>query len=215
VDQELIVKNLRENTALCEFLEGLGAAAKVELRTVANALKEEYLWPEAHDLRPMLLRASMERLIAEVAGKTKGVHAHPRPNEARNCYHREVASGRFVLTASQVKSPGEMVREAVYRITLASESQLLLPGFETTPNATASYYAILLYGQSGTGSPFLHLAIPTRDYLTYLVNIDLFEFFAIDYRDEEGAPVAPIHDEVVPRLKPLKKGRKLTLMESE
>lgn len=107
-----------------------------------------YPAPEAHDALPIERRAVFEAKWRELA-RAHGLWAEAELNDAENCYHTTVRSGRVVLTASAVQFPRAVVRPAGFRRTLARSSELNLI-YPTPPREPdAPLYAILQHGPDG------------------------------------------------------------------
>lgn len=163
--------------------------------------------PEAHDLMGDERRARTETSLASVSKQFAhhGITADAKLNPTCSHYHREVASGPIILTASFVPSPNFVVREARFRETLAMSRQLSL--LEGGDPGGDRLYGVLLHGVKRIGLRlyrdalgFFQLAIPNRACNGYDAIYNLAERYAdteIDPKDvaaamEAGVPIDPV-----------------------
>jgi len=146
--------------------------------------RDNFPGPEAHDLYPILRRSMLERnLRARLSRYHETTTSTPELNAIGNCYHTELRSGRVILTISAVQSHGEVVRDAVFRKTLAQNPQGELFRKRELPPEDACLYVILLHGPLGGGmlrSPgFIRIAFPDQDCETYVDSFNLLDVFPI------------------------------------
>ncbi len=136
---------------------------------------------EAMDLLPYERRARNETSLRVVAREFshRGIRATPEPNVTNSNYHTEVVSGPVVLTASFVQHPGDLVRMADFRGTLAQNRQeSLIPRQLSTGDR---FYAILIHGNKRIEKVryhsvlgFFEMAVPNdlcNDYLDRPANL--------------------------------------------
>lgn len=125
------------------------------------------------------------------------------PNANGNCFHTELKVGRVVMTISAVETPSEIVREAIFRKSLAEVSQLEMFKERTPPPDDALLYAIVLHGPLGGGllsSPsFLHVGFPARECDHYADRFDLLDQFPVLQSEITTQPATEIQKK--PRLR--------------
>ncbi|MDZ4761790.1 MAG: hypothetical protein SGJ21_12040, partial [Alphaproteobacteria bacterium] len=137
-----------------------------------------------------------------VAQRFQFANARPQTNHAGNTFHVELIRGRVVLTASAVRRPQEMVREAIFRRTLARDPQRSFfdedhPSVELPDDPL---YGLVLYGPPSRRADqrfpgFVVVAFPDPQLRYYIDEVDLLNKFAHDHtelvlrlrRDEEIA----------------------------
>lgn len=147
-------------------------------RASHEACTEGFAEPEAHDLNGHHRRATNEmgwRTTAQRHGLTTSVV----PNSRRTYFHTRVTSNQVVMTQSFVKHPGDLIRPADFRGTLAQEHQLNLFAAPAGGNA-ASLFAILVHGLSQyfpDRLAFIHVQFPNANCTAYLDGFDLFGHF--------------------------------------
>lgn len=126
--------------------------------------------PEAHDLigqeRHFIFQARLPK-IAQECGLSCPAVANPRGTS----YYRLLRAGRFILTASAVRSPQETPRFALFRKQLAAVNNLLvqrvlefMPLAEIQDKETGSFSAIIVHGPhyNNPALPgFIHLGVPS------------------------------------------------------
>jgi len=160
-----------------EFLVATGKCLLRAYREAFAYARENFPGEEAHDLYPQLRREMFERNWRIVAARRKDVLAEVVHNQAKNCFHTRITRGRVVLTASAVEAPNSLVRDAIFRKTLAESSQHHLFGGDRIPPEDALLYGIILHGPTGVGlvpSPsFIRIAFPSNELDEYIANIDL------------------------------------------
>jgi len=143
----------------------------------------EFPGPEAHDLYPILRRSMVERNLRARLNRYRETTSTTELNAIGNCYHTELRSGRVVLTVSAVESPGEVVRDAVFRKTLSQNPQGHLFRKREAPPEDARLYAILLHGPLGGGllrSPaFIRIAFPDPDCEVYVDSFNVLDLFPV------------------------------------
>jgi hypothetical protein len=159
---------------------------------------------ETHDLRPHYVRARFDAgwrfLVTE---NFPGIKATPEPNQNASSYHTAIEVGPVILTASAVAAPGELVRWAEFRETLARWNQVDL-FTEEAPLGTR-LYAILLHGvdQGNRKQPaFAQIAFPAPDCRSYLGRtIDLMARFPQVVRDLSNIDEETVKDDLWPELR--------------
>lgn len=161
--------------------------------------------PEAHDLYPIVRRAMFERNWRARLTRYGDVEMNSEPNAIGNCFHTELRSGRVVMTVSAVQAPAEIVREAVFRSSLAQDSQLDLFLAPVPPPDDAKLYAILLHGPLGGGllaSPsFINVAFPGSDCESYVDRFNLLDYFPVLQSEIDKLPKAKPQERKKPRLR--------------
>jgi hypothetical protein len=157
---------------------------------------------ETHDLRPHYVRARFDAGWRQVAEKFSGIKATPEPNQNASSYHTAIDIGPVILTASAVVAPGELVRRAEFRETLARLNQIDLYTDEA-PSGTR-LYAILLHGadQGNRKQPaFAEIAFPAPDCSSYLGRtIDLMARFPQVVHDLSNLDEETVKDDLWPEL---------------
>jgi len=173
--------------------------ARCVIRTYADALKhcrDNFPGPEAHDLYPIERRAMLERNWRGRLSRYSNIEVSVQPNASGNCFHTEVKAGRVVMTVSAVEAPGDIVREAVFRKSLAQESQLEMFMEPEPPPDDSMLYALLLHGPLGGGllaSPaFIHIAFPGRDCDKYIDRFNLLDYYPLLHAEMTKQPAAEI-----------------------
>jgi hypothetical protein len=151
--------------------------------------------PEAHDLYPIIRRSMFERNWRARLSRYK-IDLVPTPNAIGNCFHTELRLDRVIITVSAVESPGDIVREAVFRKGLAQDNQLNLFFEAEPPPEDASLYAIVLHGPAAAGllpSPgFIRIAFPARDCDKYVDSFNLLDHFPILQTEIDKLPKVEI-----------------------
>jgi hypothetical protein len=143
--------------------------------------------PAAHDLLGYERRAYVEDGLHSLAKRFKLRNPEPRLNHAKNSFHVELISGQTVLTASAVAAPNEMVREALFRNTLARARQrkLFKQDEDDAPLPGSPLYGIVLYGPPEKGDQrfpgFVTVAFPDRTCSYYHRSVDLMAKFRVEY----------------------------------
>lgn len=132
---------------------------------------------EAHDLLPHYRRAMFESEWRKIAKEFPEVRASFKTNKTKNAWHTRIKCGKVILTVSAVESPGEMVRYADFRKTLAERQTDLFRAVNCDDNEDGCYYAILLHGHMGNdlSKPgFAEFGVPDNECQGYLERINLF-----------------------------------------
>lgn len=163
--------------------------------------------PRVGDVSPYIRRAMVEEHLWKTGNRFHKLDAENSLNVARNCHHVEIRSPSIVLTANAVDSPGQMVRDARFRNTLARSNQyVLLPELEE-PLDGDYFFAMLLHGpdlEDASRVAFVELAFPSSDpkAKSYLGGSP---FNLIAYCEAELYPETKeeeIEDKAAPRLRP-------------
>lgn len=98
-------------------------------------------------------------------------------------YHTEVVIHNVVLTISQVRHSGEMVRSSVFRQSFANRfNSTLFDPVPAIPLKDEIIYAILLHGPISTTNRslgFLNIAVPDEDLNGYGFNQSLYDLCGI------------------------------------
>jgi len=146
---------------------------------------KEYPHSEAHDLRPHLRRAEIERDVRDLTTRYPDIQADAEANRRGTSFYTLVSSNRIVLTLSAVAHPNILVRRACFRETYAQSSQLEMFTTRREPPPGAKIYALLLHGpdrKDPSRPAFMHIAFPDARLRKYLHSIDLFaRYFALVY----------------------------------
>gem|GEM_PF-2936862 len=226
---------VRTNKELRRVLdESIQPMVQVELvRGLFQAYRDVYDgcrgYPERLDRDAMgqLRRIQFDTVMKSVAERF-GLKVVVAPNEAGNCYHTRIQSGRLVLTASCVPGPKAMVRSAEFRKTYASDLQLTLdhPDFKKDePDPDSSIYAILLHGVAPESEKkiltpeqrearlqrpgFARIAFPNRQVTTYVDSIDVMaRFWNTIQRGGDGFDAEDVSKALGLGIRNDKKGRK-------
>lgn len=162
--------------------------------------------PQAKDLLPYIRRAKIDEHLKNVAEGFEPLEHSICLNQARNCHYVKVEAGSITLTANAVNGPSEMVRQAIFRGTLAVSNQLLLfPDKYNRPKGN-SYYAVILHGAENFDESrvaFVYLGFPSFDLETYLTRINLVDYCNIELYPEiteesiEDLAVAKLRDDAL------------------
>jgi hypothetical protein len=135
----------------------------------------------------------------------EGIELSPEPNAIGNCFHTELKAGQVIMTASAVESASELVREAVFRKSLAQDSQLEMFLEPEPPPADAMLYAILLHGPLGAGllpaPAFIHVGFPGADCDSYVDKFNLLDYFPLLESEMEKLPKPSVQERKKPRLR--------------
>lgn len=134
--------------------------------------------PERHDVIGHIRQALVNQGLRAVA-RRHSLEAEPIKNVAKNSFHTEVRVGRVLLTTAQVQSPSQVVREALYRDTLAELAQGSFFD-KPKPSKDALLYAILLWGvhkNLPTAPAFAHIQFPASSFVYVGGGVDLFRKF--------------------------------------
>jgi|CXWL01.1.fsa_nt_gi hypothetical protein len=170
----------------------------------ARYCRDNFPAEEAHDLYAHHRRAMFERNWRGRLARYPGLKISTRTNASRTCYHTEVRAGRVLMTVSAVEAPFEVVRPAVFRQTLALDSQL---NIFTEPEAVADdapLYAIVLHGPLGGGlhrtPAFIHVGFPETTCSKYVDRFNLLDCFPVLQAEMAAKPVAPV-ERAQPRIR--------------
>jgi len=148
--------------------------------------------PEAHDLigqeRHYIFQAKLPKIAQEC-----GMSCPAVPNSRHTAYYRLIRTGRFMLTASAVKSPRETPRFAEFRKKLAAVNNLMvqrvlefMPLAEIQDNDTGMFSAIIIHGPHPTNPAwpgFVQLGIPSprRQKWVFCESLDyILEAYKVD-----------------------------------
>lgn len=157
-----------------------------------------------HDLRPIFRRAAVERNVFNLNERYPGISVTYVLNDANNCYHAVIRSGRTFLTVSCVDTPNQVVRTAVFRNTYSAQQDLFLSN--EPPPSDNDLYAILLHGHTKddpTYPSFMRIVFPNNDCTAYLPDhIDLIHRFS---EIREQVPVVDIPKPALPKLRDIQK----------
>ena len=138
---------------------------------------------QARDLFPHMRRAILDDLLIKLSAQYTELKVSTYKNDAKNCSYVRVQSGDVILTANAVTTPLEMVRPALFRVTLARDNrQLELFSKIGTDNYGDFYYANLLHGPDEINLEkvsFAYLAYPSSDFKYYITSINLEKHFGI------------------------------------
>ena len=188
-----------------DLLTDTGRCLLAAYREAFNQVREEFPGEEARDLFPLLRRAMFERNWRTAMGRRKGVRADAVQNEAGNCFHTRVSIGRVVLTASAVETPEALVRDAIFRKTLAESNQPHLFRGRSVPPKDAMLYGIVLHGPAGAGllpAPmFLRVSFPSMDLDEYGATVDLIQHLPELAAELHATPSEPTVGRVRPTLR--------------
>ena len=131
----------------------------------------------AHDLLGHERRAYIEQNLRAFAKRHKINCPKAKLNYARNSFHTELVSGRTVLTASALEWQDQMVREALFRNTMAREPQAHLFDEEIPPDSNDPLYGIICYGVGARRVDpipgFVRVAFPNSTCSNYIDAVDL------------------------------------------
>ena len=160
-----------------EFLRNLIRLLGHSYKAAHDKCRAEYPYSEAHDLRPHLRRADIERNVRDLTTRYAEIEADAEPNPRKTSFYTLVSSNRIVLTLSAVAHPKILVRRAHFRDTYAQTSQLHLFKKRQEPPPGAKIYALLLHGpdrKDPSRPAFMQVAFPDKKLTRYLYAIDLF-----------------------------------------
>jgi hypothetical protein len=155
------------------------------------------------DVLPHERRAAVDQHLSELAEK-HGLPVLLVPNSINNSRHVETRIEPVVLTANAVATPGQMVRDAIFRTTLAESNYEL--GFDPRcykPRGNA-YYGILLHGPDAYDESrvaFTCLGFPNRELTAWVEegHFDLEALCSVALYPEDKEQ--PIEDLILPRLR--------------
>lgn len=188
-----------------QLLLDTGRCLLAAYRDAGMYARENYPGEEAHDVYPHLRRAMFERNWRAMMTRRPKVTADVMRNEAGNCFHTRVTVGRVVLTASAVEAPNSLVRDAVFRKTLAESSQHHLFRERSLPPPDALLYAIILHGPTGVGilrAPgFIRVAFPSNELDSYVTSVDVVQHLPALAAELQATPSEPTASRVKPRLR--------------
>jgi hypothetical protein len=178
-------------------------------RETHDKVFRDYDFPEASVLLPYIRRARIEENIRRIAQEFVELAADVEENSAQNAFHTVIYSATrgTTLTISATKGPRKMVRDARFRETLATTSQLELFSSSQTPVEGTSLYGIILHGADEldpSRPAYVRLGFPSRDCSEWVENFDLLKFCGEDY-SRYVTPEEQVEEEVVPVLRPLRK----------
>ena len=174
---EHVPRDLQQDLIVRCILKGYAEAA--------DECLEKYAAEQAHDVRPHIRRAKIEQLLAGLPSQHHQIRAVTDTNDSNNAYHVRVNSGRVTFTVSAVDSPDTVVRQAVFRQTLARRYQLPFPemGMEQpAPDPDALLYALIIHGphkedRDQRFPAFICVVFPTSDCSAYIDRLDLLARF--------------------------------------
>jgi hypothetical protein len=124
----------------------------------------KYAREVAHDHFPYHRRTLFEDRWLKLA-KAEGIPAASENNYAHNCHHTTIRIGSIVMIAQAVENPGDPVRRAIFRNTLAESNQrLLFENQRIKPVADSPLLALLLHGPTTSKVPyFADIMFPLPD----------------------------------------------------
>lgn len=187
-----------------EFFTKLANGMPRVYRSAADQAFKEFEPQPGKDLLPHIRRARVDEFLKGLAESYTFLSPAYRPNAGKNCSHIEIGAGPIVLTGSKVNNPNQIVREAVFRSTLAESNRLFLPGIFRNNKTNGKLYCIILHGPTYEDAgelSFLHLAVPDRSCRTYIGNINLL---AMTSKQNNITPEVVV-DKAIPKLKMLTK----------
>lgn len=204
----LDLKQLLRDSFPEEFLRGTVDVLYAAYRGAVTECRERYTVEVAHDVRGHVQRATFEQAWRELAAQTSDVSARVLRNPRGTSFFTEVRSGRVVLTASAVTSPGAVPRDARFRKNRAFGNQGVLIGENPAPSDDDEVFAVLLHGPAerfpGILS-FAGMAVPSPDFDAYLGHLDLFEVCPDVVR--KNTPEEIIEDMAWPKLRRIERRR--------
>ena len=121
---------------------------------------------EIHDLRAHLRRAILETSLASLQGRFGGALVQTPTNATNSAYHREIYSGRVVMTISMVRADSSPLPDARFRETLARSGQLAAFDEDPLPGVDDPLWAALIHGPSPLtyrAPGFLKVVFPLSD----------------------------------------------------
>lgn len=136
----------------------------------------ELLQGVRRDKYPIDRRALIETGLYNLATRYDGVHAVERKNAGNNYSHVELICRRLVLIPAAVESPGDMIRHAVYRHSLALNPQQAFAGMSDDTIVGDALLGVVLYGPSSeypkrqeAATPgFVIVRFPANDWSCYV-----------------------------------------------
>lgn len=157
----------------------------------AKSVSQQYLEPEAHDLRAVMRRGVIEQDWRSIAGRVPGVVATAEPTDGGRSYYTRVRAKRIVLTQSSVASPGAIPRRAEFRVDHSRRAQgdFFVSGDHDRDDELL--YGIVLHGETPrerSSLGFAYVAFPDAGCETWLHKIDLFEEYGDFIRRLRGEP---------------------------
>lgn len=195
------LKKLVKDEIPIDFLKGFVK----DLPLIYKAAYEsafQYPSPQAKDLLPYVRRTKVDVHLKNIAEGFTSLKSSVCLNEAHNCHYVQVKAGSIILTANAVNGPSEMVRQSLFRGTLAESNQLLIcPENYNRPRGN-SYYATILHGPEDYDESrvaFIYLNFPSYDLQTYLTRIDLVNYCNIELYPKNTEEV--IQDMAVAKLR--------------
>lgn len=198
-----------------EFCRNLIRLLAQVYKTANDKCKAEYPHSEAHDLRPHVRRAELERDVRDLTTRYGEIEARPELNPRGTSFYTLISCNQVVLTLSAVAHPSVLVRRAMFRETYAQSSQLNLYKRNLEPPPGAKVYALLLHGparKDPSRPGFMHIAFPDKKLRKYLFSIDLFAKYATLVNDLWPThPILPqsVDPQVQPREDAMKKADEL------
>lgn len=166
-----------------DFLEATIRTFDRAYRRAHEVCAENFHQQEAHDLRGHYRRAEIEQGWRSTATGFDGIAADTYLNDADNCNHTRVHCGEVVLIQCHVQSRHQIVRRALFRSGLATDSQLNLfaqDSDEVELGPDAKLFAILLHGahpKYPDRLAFIEIAFPNNDCTGYIDSFDLLRRF--------------------------------------
>lgn len=170
------------------FLKDVTQAVFVAHKAGHELCHKEFDDPEAANVRGVIVRAELERLLRTTAERY-GIDAEVMRQPGQPWYHTEVSSGLMVLTAATVSAPGAMVESSDYRRGLAEANPDQLQ-FETLGSGDMRdgkpLYVILTHSKSvwlladdktkyGHLPGSVSLVYPAADLTEYVHTINLMD----------------------------------------
>ena len=155
--------------------------------------RANYAEPEATNLWPYERRAKFEGYLRDAAAMSPDLVATAVKAEKGNWYHTEIRGGPLMMTSSSVPTPGAMVDQSDFRLTLATNNDLKLFDDPDEP-APDTLYVLLLHSRShrlGDEDPLATVNLPGSAYFgfpapglrNYLHRINLFDKYRETIRE--------------------------------
>ncbi len=170
-----------------------------------EAVHTNFSAEEAHDLLPVYRRAEVEKSLVHASSMFPTIVASRKLNNARNCSHVEITSGRFVLTASAVHYPRETVRSAIYRENLLEDPQIAFDFMGNDDRPTSDFhYGIVLHGQDPNDPRrigFVNVGFPDASSTGYHANFAIRDLYSSVSISQADASEEKIADNAQPKIR--------------
>lgn len=180
-----------------DFIKGLKDVYKEAWSDIAQKVDRELV----NGAYPYTRRVYIDQFLKKLA-KQHGLDATIKKNKSKNTSYLLIKPDNYVLTASAVEYPNEIVRSALYRNSLAEHNEKSL--FRKLPKVLGdAFYILLLHGQNNDDPSrvgFIYSALPDKNCKKYHDRINLEDYYKVKLYDTTESEI--IEDTAIVKFKP-------------